>query len=572
MDKRRKLINKITKLGIFSAIAVVLYELNFPLPIFPSFLKVNFSMMAIILVGLMYGPLDAVIVVIVRFIIGIITTHTGGVGEISDLIIGVLTIVPSSLIYQFNRTKKGGYIALGVTFIMWIISGTLSNLVTIPIYVKILTMDKVIIAISAIIPGVTAQNYLSKYILFGALPFNILIAMVVCVVTLFLYKHISNIFKYDFFSKRKSKKDNKKKIMVMIDSFKGTLTSSEANGIVKEKLKKKGYIVDTIPISDGGDGFLDTMQKIVKGPFLACMVNDAIFRNHQARYLYDESCQTAYIEMAECCGIQKLSKGELNAFTASSYGLGEQIKYIVEHHKVNKLVVGIGGSASSDVGSGMLEALGAKFYNQNNKIITKMNNQKLSEVEKIDFTEAQDLVKNIEIEVLTDVTNPLLGERGAVYVFAPQKGATQQDLPQMESNVVHFVELIKKTYLPQDLVLVDKEGAAGGVGFAFNQILKAKLLRGSDKILSLINFSEICKNYDIIITGEGKFDEQTMDGKLIKGILTYNPTKLIILTGIAEITTDKAYVFAIVPTICDLETSLNNPQTAFEQLVDKLPL
>lgn len=572
MNKRRILINRITKVGIFAAISIVLYHFSFPLPFFPSFLKVNFSMMVIIIAGLMFGPIDAFVIVVLRCLIGMITSSTGFVGEIADLIIGTLTIVPTATIYHFNRNKKGGYIAVGVAFLMWVLSGTLSNLFTMPIYVRVLGLDKIIPVIAKVIPSVNESNYLSKYLLFGALPFNVVVASVVCLATLFLYKHISNIFKHDFFGKIKQKEEHKGKIMTLIDSFKGTMTSKEANEIVKQVLTSKGYLVDTLPISDGGDGFLDTIHAITKVSFFSCQVNDALFRVHNARYLYDEKNQTAYLEMAECCGIQNLKKEELNAFEASSYGLGEQIKYVVETHHPQKIVIGIGGSASSDAGSGMLEAMGASFYNKNDELLSRLNNQKLSEVDKIRVGSVKTLLSNIQIEVLTDVTNPLLGEKGAIYVFAKQKGAKEEDLAILESNISHFSKIVEEQLFGSNSLDQKGEGAAGGVGFAFNRIIKAKIINGSEKILSLINFAKMCEEYDIIITGEGKFDQQTLDGKIIKGIMEYHPKKLIIVTGIAEIETDQASVYPIVPTICDLETSLSDAKGAFTKLIDSLPL
>lgn len=572
MNKRRILINRITKVGIFAAISIVLYHFSFPLPFFPSFLKVNFSMMVIIIAGLMFGPIDAFVIVVLRCLIGMITSSTGFVGEIADLIIGTLTIVPTATIYHFNRNKKGGYIAVGVAFLMWVLSGTLSNLFTMPIYVRVLGLDKIIPVIAKVIPSVNESNYLSKYLLFGALPFNVVVASVVCLATLFLYKHISNIFKHDFFGKIKQKEEHKGKIMTLIDSFKGTMTSKEANEIVKQVLTSKGYLVDTLPISDGGDGFLDTIYAITKISFFSCQVNDALFRVHNARYLYDEKNQTAYLEMAECCGIQNLKKEELNAFEASSYGLGEQIKYVVETHHPQKIVIGIGGSASSDAGSGMLEAMGASFYNKNDELLSRLNNQKLSEVDKIRVGSVKTLLSNIQIEVLTDVTNPLLGEKGAIYVFAKQKGAKEEDLAILESNISHFSKIVEEQLFGSNSLDQKGEGAAGGVGFAFNRIIKAKIINGSEKILSLINFAKMCEEYDIIITGEGKFDQQTLDGKIIKGIMEYHPKKLIIVTGIAEIETDQASVYPIVPTICDLDTSLSDAKGAFTKLIDSLPL
>lgn len=571
MKNRKQLINRITKVGIFGSIAIILYDfIKFPLPFFPSFLEINFSMLPIILIALIYGTIDASILVIIRFLLKLPFSHTAYVGELGDLIIGLLVVIPTGLIYHFNRTKKGGVISLLVAFIVWTIVGGLSNVVTIPIYLKMFfnnSVDDLLKALT-VIKGVNSSNYMIKYLFCAALPFNALIAFVVCLITLILYKKISIIFKQDFFKE----KPKKGKIMVMVDSFKGTLTSIEAGTIIKKELIKKNYQVDMIPISDGGDGFLNVIKQVKNLKFLETEVFDAIGRRHNSNYLYDESSETAYIELSENCGINQLTKEELNPYDASSYGLGEQIKIVIERHKPKKLVIGIGGSASSDAGSGMLEALGAYFYDKDNKLITFMNNRKLKDVEKIHIGMVRALFQNIEVEVLTDVTNPLLGENGAVYVFSPQKGAKIEDLEILEENINHFTKIVENQVFGNKPTKTEGEGAAGGVGYAFNQIIRANIKSGSDTILELIDFKNICENYDVIITGEGKFDKQTMDGKIIKGIMKYQPKKLIVVTGIKEIESKDALVYAIVPDVCSMEESMNNPTSSLEKLVKTIKL
>lgn len=568
MKKRTQLINKITKIGIFTALSVVLYYVSFPLPFVPSFLKVNFSMLPIILVAFMYGPLEGSIVVMIRFLLKIPFSHTVMVGEIGDLIIGLITIIPTSLIYQMNRSKKGGVIALILSFVLWVVTGTLSNLITIPLYLKLLFKNNTqkLVEMMQIIPGINVENYLSKYLIYGALPFNLLLAFVVCMVTFFLYKYVSNIFKHDFF------KDNPKpKMLVMIDSFKGTLTSKQANEIVKEAWKHK-YIIDTLPISDGGEGFLETVQAILKIPFFTSSTFDALHREKMARYLYDEKNQTAYLELAECCGIAKLKKEELSCFEASSYGLGYLMNFVINNHLVKKMYVGIGGSASSDGGSGMLEALGAEFYDENDEIITRLNNEKLSKIKKIRVGKIKTKWQNIEVMVLTDVQNPLLGPNGAVQIFAPQKGATANDLVKMEENMKVYFDLINTQVFSNTTFNENGEGAAGGVGFAFNRIIRAKLTSGINTLLEMINFEQLSQKYDLIITGEGAIDEQTLQGKVISGILTYKPKRLIMVAGISKIKIENYEIYTVVPEICDLETSLKDPIQNFKKLIEKLPL
>ena len=574
---RKELINRITKIGILSALSAILYYIKFNLPaIFPSFLEIHFSMLPALLGTLALGPVEGAIIIVIRFLLKLPSTSTIIVGEIADLVIGLVVVIPVGLFYKFNRTKKGGLISIIMASALWIMCGVLSNLFTIPLYLEIFFKGNVNILVSAlsVIPGINASNYMSKYLLFGALPFNALLAIMVCTITYFTYKSVSKIFKHDFFGKSKIKCDEnaKGKIMVMVDSFKGTLSSLEAGKIIQSELVKKGYCVNVLPISDGGEGFLEVFRQAYDLDYLTVNVNDAFFNMHEARYLYNKKTQTAYVEMAECCGIQHIKKENLNPFLASSYGLGEQIKHILEKHSPKKIIIGIGGSASSDAGSGMLEALGAMFYDTNGNILDHMNNEKLKDVEKIHIGKVRSLFNDVEAIIYSDVTNPILGENGAVYVYAKQKGAKEEDLPILEANVEHFVKVVEEQVFGSSNPNFQAEGAAGGVGFAFNRVIRAKIEKGSSKILELIDFKSICSEYDIIVTGEGKFDSQSLDGKVITGIMNYNPKRLIIVTAINELLDSNLEIYSIVPTICFKEESLLNPQESLVKLIQELNL
>lgn len=566
MNKRKELINKIVKIGILSAISCILYYLRFNIPIFPSFLDVHFSMLPALLAALALGPSEGALVIFIRFLVKAPSSGTIFVGEMADLIIGLCSVVPAGFYYQYNRTKKGGINALVMAWGIWICAGVASNLLTIPAYMAVFKMDKQAMAkFLSVIPFINENNFLGMYLLFGALPFNAMLATAVCLVTLFVYKSISRIFKHDFFGTSKNKKQTK--IMVMVDSFKGTMTSITAGNIIKEELQKQNYYVDMSPISDGGEGFLDVIKVNQQLNYLNVDVHDALGRIHSSRYLYDNNKKIAYVELAESCGINHLTTDELSPYDASSYGLGEQIKYIIDTHHPEKIVVGIGGSASSDAGSGMLEALGAKFYNSNNEEITNMCNRKLSDVSRIHIGNVRSLFNGITVDVLTDVKNPLLGTNGAVFVFAPQKGAKPEDLDTMEGNVSHFKNIVEEQVFGSYTKKEEGEGAAGGVGFAFNRIVRANIMSGSKKVLELIDFEKICKEYDIIITGEGKFDSQTLNGKVIKGIMENNPKRLIIVAGIVEEGINQNDVYAIVPSICSSEESLKHPEESLAKLI-----
>ena len=206
MSKRKELINQIVKIGILSALSSILYFIKFHVPIFPSFLEVHFSMLPALLGALALGPRDGALIILIRFLVKITISETYFIGEIADLIIGLSCVIPAGYFYQFHRNKKGGVKALIMAWALWIIVGTLSNLFTVPSYMAVLHMDKqAIVKFMGVVPFINESNYLGTYLLFGALPFNAMLASSVCLVTFFVYKSVSRIFKHDFFGNKKRK-------------------------------------------------------------------------------------------------------------------------------------------------------------------------------------------------------------------------------------------------------------------------------------------------------------------------------------------------------------------------------
>lgn len=581
MTKRKVLINKISKIGILSALAYILYLIKFPLPaIFPEFLEVNFSMLPIIIAAFMLGPWEAVIILIVRCLLKLPLSSTSCIGELADLIIGVVTVIPSGYIYRRLHSRKGGVISLVVAFVSWIVAALLSNwLISIPLYIKVLFGGNVSIIVKAcenVIPSINASNYMGKYLLFAALPFNGMIAFAVCGVTFFVYKSVSKIFKEDFFKTReKSTRKDAKKILVISDSFKGTLTSVEVGRLLRNELNDEGHLAQYLPVSDGGEGFIEVIHRNYHLNYDEITVHDAVFNKHLARVIYNPAANAGYVELAECCGIFNLDEKDLNPYDTSTYGFGEAIKYIMEKYHPSILYVGIGGSASCDGGTGMLEALGAKFYDKKGIELTHMNNRQLGKISKIHIGAVRTLFENTEVVTLTDVVNPLLGENGAVYVYAKQKGAKDEDLPILEANLKHYEDVVYDQVFGAN-TQIPGEGAAGGVGFAMNRIIRSKLINGSETILNILNFEQLCNEYDIIITGEGCFDDQSFNGKIIQGIMKHQPKKLIILCGVNESTKDLSLlstnteIHSIVPNIATLEESLANPQENLKKLIKDL--
>lgn len=566
--KNKKLIDYISKIAIFSALSFILYLFpKFPLPFFPSFLDVQFSNLPAILGGFVIGPLGGCLIVIVRCALKLLLgmSTTAGVGEIADLLLGVCVVLSSSLIYKKYKSKQGGVIALGVSTLCWVVSSIFINAyINVPFYINAFfggDINGLVAVCKPVIKGINSSNFLEYYIKYAVIPFNLLLSILVSLVTLIVYKRISNIFKKDFFAA------GKKRILVICDSFKGTLSSKEVGEIVVNNVNKNKYIAEYLPISDGGEGFLDTLLKWNKNLkehyVLSC---DAFRRANSSKYLFDKENNILYFELAECVGIKDLNKDELNPFIASTYGLGIAIKEGILKHHPSKIVIGIGGSASNDGGTGMLEAMGVKFCDKDGNLIFGMCNKKLSSIYTLGTESFKKLINGIEFEVLTDVSNPLLGELGATYVFSPQKGATKNDLIALEENMSIYSQIVKK-YFDDDFSEIEGAGAAGGVGFAFIAFMNAKLSLGIDVLLKGYHFDELVEKYDLVITGEGKLDEQSLNGKVISGIMSYSPKNLEFVVGSCSLNDLPYKVHAIVPNSATLEEALSKPRESLSKLI-----
>ena len=571
---RKKLIDFTAKIAIFSALSFILYIFpKFPLPfIFPEFLDIQFSNLPALLGGFVLGPLGGVLIVVIRCVLKliIVTSSTAGVGELADLLLGICVVLPSSLIYKFYRNKKGGYIALIVSVLLWVVSSVFINIyINVPMYLKLYCGGNVekFISYCAIIKGINAENFLKYYTLYAVIPFNLLLSTMVAIITAIAYKRISNIFKREFFANRKTK------VLVICDSFKGTLSSQEVGNIISENVNKKKYDCTYLPISDGGDGFLRLVQMWDKDNIVTYNANicNALRKESKCSYLFDKVNQILYVELAECVGIKDLKKSELNPYLASTYGLGLAVKDGILKCKPKKVIFGIGGSASNDGGAGMLEAMGVKFYDANNNLIINLCNNELKNIYRFELEEFNNLIKGIEFEVLTDVSNPLLGNTGATYVFSPQKGAKEEDLIILENNMKHYNKVVEEYFKKNDLHLVPGAGAAGGVGYALVSFMKAKLKLGIDVLLKNYHFDEIVKNYDLVITGEGRLDNQSLNGKVISGIMSYNPKRLEFVVGQNSLDDNLGYVIhSIVPTVATTEEALSNPKECLEKLIKQV--
>ena len=326
-----------------------------------------------------------------------------------------------------------------------------------------------------------------------------------------------------------------KRILVIPDSFKDSISSNEFCNIAKTVIQKidDTTVVDCIPIGDGGEGSLESFKLIKDCTFKTMLVNNPINELVKAKYCINKKEKTGIIELAQASGIQLVPKEFRNPIETTSYGTGELITKAISDG-MEKIILFIGGSATNDVGIGMLDALGFSFRDSKNKKL-KASVKNLSKIAKTEKSPLYDNIKKIKFIVACDVDNPLIGPNGATQMFGKQKGASDEGIYELEDKVIHFSKIVTKE-LKTDYTKHKGAGAAGGVGFAALSFLNAEFEGGFELISKLLNLKDKIKkgNYDYIITGEGCIDEQTQHGKLIKHLgllgLKYS-TPVIAFTG-----------------------------------------
>ena len=309
-----------------------------------------------------------------------------------------------------------------------------------------------------------------------------------------------------------------KKIVIAPDSFKGSLTSIEVADAIEEGIKKVIPNCETIktPIADGGEGTMDTLVNALGGKKIKIQAHDPLMRSIEVEYGFVNNGRTAVIEMASINGITMLREEEQNPLLTSTYGTGEIIKDALQRG-CRSFIIGIGGSATNDAGTGLLKALGYRFLD-NNKKETNGTGQSLHSICSIDESEVLPELKEAQFTIASDVNNPFTGPKGATNVYAPQKGANKEILEELERGMESFRQLIKKEKRI-DLNTFPGSGAAGGLGGGFIAFLDAQLKPGIEMILQAIDFDKHLQNTDLVITGEGKLDKQTAMGKAAGGVL-----------------------------------------------------
>ena len=307
------------------------------------------------------------------------------------------------------------------------------------------------------------------------------------------------------------------KVVVAIDSLKGSLNSLEAGNAIKQGIKRVYQDAKIIvkPLADGGEGTVEALVSGMNGKIETVVATGPLGDKIESSYGIIPEKRLAIMEMASIAGITLLSLKQRNPLYTTTYGLGEMIKDAISKG-CNNFIIGIGGSATNDGGIGMLQALGFDLLDKDGNQVP-LGARGLKDLVKIDDKNVLPELKKCQFKIACDVTNVLCGENGCSVVFSPQKGATSQMIKDMDQWLYNFANLAKKKY-PHSDALVPGTGAAGGLGFAFLTFVKATLESGIDIILETIDLKSDLKDVDVVVTGEGCLDRQSAMGKAPVGV------------------------------------------------------
>ena len=354
------------------------------------------------------------------------------------------------------------------------------------------------------------------------------------------------------------------KIVIVSNAYKGSRTSIEvANDIERGVLRVVNAEIIKLSIADGGDGTLETLLSAIGGKKLIVSAVNPLNKPINAPVAVLDNGK-GVVEMALVSGLALLDKRDRNPLKATSYGTGQLIKALLDEG-VRDIIIGIGGSATNDGGTGMAEALGVKFYDKNNNIL-HMNGENLIHIESIDMSGLDNRIDECNITVACDVTNPLYGTEGAAYVYSPQKGADANQVILLDKGLMNLSSIMNQT-IGFDNSSHSGAGAAGGMGYGLMSFLNAKLLSGINTLLNAIEYDRHLEGADLVFTGEGRIDEQSAYGKVPAGVAERAKAKgipVVAIAGSIGRDIDKLYeigidaVISITEGPCNLDYAINN--------------
>lgn len=370
----------------------------------------------------------------------------------------------------------------------------------------------------------------------------------------------------------------KKKVIIAPDSFKESLTALEVAEAVESGFTKifPDWEYIKVPMADGGEGTVQSLVDALDGSMKETEVLNPIGKKIQASYGLSRDGKQAIIEMATSSGLELIKSADRNVMQATSWGLGDLIHDALEE-KVEKILIGIGGSATNDGGAGMIQSLGGKLLDRDGKQIP-YGGEGLGELQSIDLSELDERLYDVEIEVACDVTNPFTGPDGATYVYGPQKGADEEQVEQLENNLKHFAEIIR-TQLDIDIENEPGAGAAGGVGGTLLALFGAELRSGGELITEWLDLENTLRDADLVITGEGGMNHQTAYGKtpvVVGKLAKKHQIPVIALVGSISEGFEEVYVngidavFSIITEVGDIEEVLETAFSNVEQTAENV--
>ncbi|MED1443618.1 glycerate kinase [Aeribacillus composti] len=307
------------------------------------------------------------------------------------------------------------------------------------------------------------------------------------------------------------------KFVLAPDSFKESMSARTAALAMEKGIRKVFSNAECliVPMADGGEGTVESLVSANEGEIIKLEVTGPLGNKVIAEYGLLGDGKTAVIEMASASGLHLISKEKRNPLITSTYGTGELIKHAIERG-VDRIILGIGGSATNDGGVGMLQALGVSFKDKEGKELQRGGGV-LNQLATIDLTGLDERIKKVKIDVACDVNNPLTGKFGASRIFGPQKGATPEMVKQLDENLAHYAKIVKQV-IGKDISQIEGSGAAGGLGAGLIAFLNAELKKGIDLVIELTSLESKIADADYVFTGEGSIDGQTLFGKTLYGI------------------------------------------------------
>ncbi|WP_434583293.1 glycerate kinase [Klebsiella sp. R390] len=356
------------------------------------------------------------------------------------------------------------------------------------------------------------------------------------------------------------------KIVIAPDSYKESLSALEVATAIEAGFQEiypdAEYV--KLPVADGGEGTVEAMVAATQGHLVQVTVTGPLGEPVQAFYGLSGDERCAFIEMAAASGLESVPVANRNPLITTTWGTGELIRHALDAG-VQQIIIGIGGSATNDGGAGMVQALGGKLLTQDNQQIAAGGGA-LEQLARIDLSELDGRLADCRIDVACDVTNPLTGPEGATAVFGPQKGATAEMIVRLDRALAHFAQIIQRD-LAVDVLQLEGGGAAGGMGAALYAFCGARLRPGIEIVTDALHLAELVADADLVITGEGRIDSQTIHGKVPVGVAKVAQRYNVPVIAIAgSLTADVGIVhqhgldavFSVIYSVCTLEEALAN--------------